>query len=110
MWKLLRNTIIVAVLAAGVFKLVLWYEIQQGGARLTAQLAPVTQLQYGAISASLGGEVEFTDVSLAFGKDRTRETWHASSVELTTPGALWLARRLLLGEDGLPEHLIANVK
>jgi hypothetical protein len=110
MWKLLRNSILLAVLLVGVLKLVLWYEIQQGGARLVAQLAPYAQLQYASVGASFNGEVEFSDVSLAFGKERSREAWHASRVVLATPGATWLARRLLLGDDSPPTHLATTIK
>jgi hypothetical protein len=110
MWKLLRNSILLAVLVAGVLKLVLWYEIQQGAARLAAQLAPIGQMQYGSVSAALNGEVQFGTVSLTVGKSKLRETWRASLVDLETPGALWLARRLLLRDDSLPEHLVISIK
>jgi hypothetical protein len=110
MWKLLRNSILAAALVAGLLKVVLWYEIQQGAARLSAQLAPLAQFQYGSVSAAFSGAVVFDAVNLTFGKGASLQTWRASSVELTTPGALWLARRLLLGDDSMPERLGMTVR
>ena len=110
MWKLLRNSILAAVLIAAVLKLVLWYEIQQGAARLAAQLAPIGQLQYGSVSAALNGGVELGAVTLTLGKGKLRETWRATQVDIETPGAFWLGRRLMLSDDSLPEHLIVSIK
>lgn len=109
MWKLLRNSVLVAILLAGLFKLALWYAIQQGGSRLVAQLAPIAQVQYSGVTATLNGTVAFSAVSVVPGKEKGRDAWRASSVELETPGALWLARRLFLGDEDLPEHLVVTI-
>jgi hypothetical protein len=105
MWKLLRNLVIVAVLSVAVLKLVLWYEIQQGASRLATRLTPFAQVQYGSVGTGLDGNVEFNTVNLTVGKGAARETWHATQVVLATPGALWLARRLLFGDESLPDNL-----
>jgi hypothetical protein len=110
MWKLLRNLVIIAVLLVAVLKLVLWYEIQQGAARLVARLTPFAQVQYGGVSSGLDGNVDFSAVTITLGKGAARETWHAAQVELTTPGALWLVRRLLSGDENLPERLGITVR
>jgi hypothetical protein len=110
MWKLLRNLVIVAVLSVAVLKLVLWYEIQQGTSRLISRLAPSAQVQYGSVSSSLDGSVDFVGVTATVGKGAARETWRASQVTLATPGALWLVRRLLFGDETLPEHLGITLK
>jgi hypothetical protein len=110
MWKLLRNLVIVAVLLVAVLKLVLWYETQQGASRLVARLAPYAQVQIGSVSSSLDGSVELAGVSVSVGKGAARENWRATQVSLTTPGALWLLRRLLLADEGLPERLGVTLK
>ncbi|HEY2397278.1 MAG TPA: hypothetical protein VGH81_15055 [Rudaea sp.] len=110
MWKLLRNLVIVAVLAIAVLKLVLWYEIQQGAARLATRLAPFAQVQYGGVSSGLDGSVDFVAVNVTVGKGASREVWRATQVELTTPGALWLVRRLLSDDESLPERLGITIK
>jgi len=110
MWKLLRNLVIVAVLLIAVLKLVLWYEIQQGAAGLIARLAPVAQVQYGGVGSSLDGNIEFSAVNFTVGKGAERQTWRAAQVALATPGALWLIRRLLSGDESLPDHLGITIK
>jgi hypothetical protein len=105
MWKLLRNLVIVAVLLVAVLKLVLWYETQQGASRLVARLAPYAQVQIGGVSSGLDGSVELSGVNVTIGKGVARENWRATQVSLTTPGALWLLRRLLFGDESLPEQL-----
>lgn len=109
MWKLLRNLVILAVLCVAVLKLVLWYEVQQGAARLAARLAPVAQLQYADVGAGLDGAVTLGGVTVTVTRDHAREVWRASRLDLGTPGALWLVRRLLLDDDSLPEHLSVAV-
>ena len=110
MWKLLRNLVIVAVLSIAVLKLLLWYEIQQGAARLVARLAPYAQVQYGGVSSGLDGHVDFSAVTVTVGKGASREVWRAAQAELATPGALWLVRRLLAGDETLPERLGITLK
>jgi len=110
MWKLLRNLVIVAVLLVAVLKLVLWYETQQGASRLIARLAPYAQVQIGSASSSLDGSVELSGVNVTIGKGAARENWRATQVALTTPGALWLLRRLLFGDESLPEQLGITLK
>jgi len=110
MWKLLRNLVIVAVLLVAMLKLVLWYETQQGAARLVARLAPYAQVQIGSVSSSLDGSVELSGVNVTIGKGAARENWRATQVSLTTPGALWLLRRLLFGDESLPEQLGVTLK
>lgn len=110
MWKLLRNLVIIAVLLVAVLKLVLWYETQQGAARLVARLAPYAQVQIGSVSSSLDGSVELSGVNVTIGKGAARESWRATQVSLTTPGALWLLRRLLFGDESLPEQLGVTLK
>jgi hypothetical protein len=110
MWKLLRNLVIVAVLLVAVLKLVLWYETQQGASRLITRLAPYAQVQIGSVSSSLDGSVELSGVNATIGKGAARENWRATQVALTTPGALWLLRRLLFGDESLPEQLGVTLK
>ena len=105
MWKLLRNLVIVAVLFVAVLKLLLWYETQQGAARLAERLAPAAQVRYDSVSSGLDGSVVFHAVTAAIGQGAARENWRAAEVELETPGALWLIRRVLLDDDALPERL-----
>jgi len=110
MWKLLRNLVIVAVLFVAVLKLLLWYETQQGAARLAERLAPAAQLRYDSVSSGLDGAVVFHAVSVAVGQGAERATWRAADVELETPGALWLIRRVLLDDNTLPERLGITVR
>jgi len=110
MWKLLRNLVIVAVLLVAVLKLVLWYETQQGASRLVARLSPYAQVQIGSVSSSLDGSIELSGVNVTIGKGASRENWRATQVSLTTPGALWLLRRLLFGDESLPEQLGVTLK
>ena len=110
MWKLLRNLVIVALLCVVALKLLLWYEVQQGAARLTARLAPAAQVQYGSVAAGLDGGVDLSQVTVSIAHDRVHEVWRASQVGIGTPGALWLLRRLLSGDDSFPEHLAITVK
>jgi len=105
MWKLLRNLVIVAVLFVAVLKLLLWYETQQGAARLAERLAPVVQLRYDSVSSGLDGNVTFHAVNAAIGQGAERANWRAAEVDLDTPGALWLIRRVLLDDNTLPERL-----
>lgn len=110
MWKLLRNLVIIAVLFIAVLKLLLWYETQQGAARLAERLAPFAQIRYDSVSSGLDGAVVFHAVSAVIGQGATRETWRASQVEMETPGALWLIRRVLLDDAALPERLGVTVR
>lgn len=110
MWKLLRNLVIVAVLCIAVLKLVLWYETRQGAAELVERLAPVAQVRYGGVGSSLDGQVSFSSVSVTIAKGAARQTWRAADVELTTPGTLWIVRRVLLDDESLPERLGITVR
>jgi len=110
MWKLLRNLVIIAVLFVAVLKLLLWYETQQGAARLAERLAPFAQIHYDSVSSGLDGDVVFRMVSAVVGQGAARETWRASQVEMETPGALWLIRRVLLDDTALPERLGITVR
>ena len=110
MWKLLRNLVIVAVLSVAVLKLVLWYETQQGAARLVQRLAPVAGIRFGSVASSLDGDVAFRAVGVTIGKGAARRTWRAAEVDLSTPGALWLIRRVLLDDASLPEHLGVTIR
>jgi hypothetical protein len=110
MWKLLRNLVIVAVLCVAVLKLLLWYETQQGVARMVQRLAPIAQVSYGSVGSSLDGDVALRAVSISLGNGAVRTTWRAAQVDLATPGALWLIRRVLLDDDSLPEHLGITVR
>src|SRR5262249_6998741 len=72
--------------------------------------APTAQVQYASVSAGLDGEVVLSTVSVSVARERAREVWKAAQIGIATPGALWLARRLLLADDSLPEHLAITVK
>src|SRR5215472_4965601 len=110
MWKLLRNLVIVALFGVVALKLVLWYEVQQGAARLAARFAPAAQVQYASVGAGIDGAVELGNVTVTVTRDHAREVWRAAQVDVGTPGAVWLLRRLLLDDDGLPEHLNITVR
>lgn len=110
MWKLLRNLVIVAVLCIAVLKLVLWYETRQGAIELVERLAPFAQIRYGGVGSNLDGQVSFSSVSVTIGRGAARQTWRAADVELTTPGTLWIVRRVLLEDESLPERLGITVR
>ena len=110
MWKLLRNLLLLAILCAGVLKLVLWYEVQQGAARLVAAWAPVAQVQYDSLSVNLNGTVSVGGAAVALGKGRPNGLWRAAQVEIETPGPTWLLLRAVTGDDSFPAHLGMTVK
>ena len=99
MWKLLRNLLLVAILLAGVLKLVLWYEVRQNAARLVGAWAPIAQVQYDSLGVNLDGTIGVGGVSVVFGKGPTRSSWHASQVDVETSGPFWLLRRTLMGDE-----------
>jgi hypothetical protein len=110
MWKLLRNLLLVAILLAGVLKLVLWYEVRQSAARLVGAWAPLAQVQYDSLGVNLDGTIGVGGVSVVFGKGPTRSTWRASQVDVETSGPFWLLRRTLMGDESFPAHLGLTVK
>ncbi|HET7063348.1 MAG TPA: hypothetical protein VFI49_03665 [Rudaea sp.] len=110
MWKLLRNLLLVAILLAGVLKLVLWYEVRQNAARLVSAWAPFAQVQYDSLGVNLDGTIGVVGVSVVFGKGPTRSSWRASQVDVETPGPFWLLRRTLIGDESFPAHLGVTVK
>src|ERR1700751_2273849 len=101
MWKLLRNLVIVALACVVALKLVLWYEVQQGAARLVGRLSSLAQVQYANASAGLDGSVSLGEVSVTLTRDHAREVWRAAQVDIATPGALWLTRRLVLDDPSM---------
>jgi len=110
MWKLLRNLLLVAILLAGVLKLVLWYEVRQSAARLVSAWAPFAQVQYDSLGVNLDGTIGVGGLNVVFGKGPARATWRASQVDVETSGPLWLLRRTLLGDESFPAHLGLTVK
>lgn len=110
MWKLLRNLLLVAILLAGVLKLVLWYEVRQSAARLVSAWAPFAQVQYDSLGVNLDGTIGVGGVNVVFGKGPARSTWRASQVDIETSGAFWLLRRTLMGDESFPAHLGLTVK
>jgi len=110
MWKLLRNLLLVAILLAGVLKLVLWYEVRQSAARLVSAWAPFAQVQYDSLGVNLDGTVGVGGLSVVFGKGPARSTWRASQLDIETSGPFWLLRRTLMGDESLPARLGLTVK
>jgi hypothetical protein len=110
MWKLLRNLLVVAILLAGVLKLVLWYEVRQNAARLVSAWTPIAQVQYDSLGVNLDGTIGVGGVSVVFGKGPARSSWRASQVDVETSGPFWLLRRMLMGDDSFPAHLGVTVK
>jgi len=110
MWKLLRNLLLVAIMLAGVLKLVLWYEVRQSAARLVSAWAPFAQVQYDSLGVNLDGTVGVGGLSVVFGKGPARSTWRASQVDIETSGPFWLLRRTLMGDESLPARLGLTVK
>jgi hypothetical protein len=110
MWKLLRNLLLVAILLAGVLKLVLWYEVRQSAARLVSAWTPVAQVQYESLGVNLDGTIGVGGLNVVFGKGPARTTWRASQLDIETSGPLWLLRRMLMGDESFPAHLGVTVK
>ena len=110
MWKLLRNLLLVAILLAGVLKLVLWYEVRQSAARLVSAWAPFAQVQYDSLGVNLDGTIGVGGLNVVFGKGATRSVWRASQVDVETAGPFWLLRRTLMGDESFPAHLGFTVK
>ena len=110
MWKLLRNLLLLAILCAGVLKLVLWYEVQQSAARLVAAWAPVAQVQYDALSVNLNGTVSVGGATITIGKGRPNSIWRAAQLEIETPGPVWLLLQAIGGDDSFPAHLGVSIK
>ena len=110
MWKLLRNLVLVAILLAGVLKLVLWYEVRQNAARLVSAWAPYAQVQYDSVGVGLDGTINVGGVNVAFGKGPSRSIWRASQVDIETSGPFWLLRRTLLGDESFPARLGVSIK
>jgi len=110
MRKLLRNLLLVAILLAGVLKLVLWYEVRQSAARLVSAWAPFAQVQYDSLGVNLDGTIGVGGLNVVFGKGPARSTWRASQVDVETSGPLWLLRRTLMGDESFPAHLGLAVK
>ena len=110
MWKLLRNLLVVAILLAGVLKLVLWYEVRQSAARLVSASAPFAQVQYDSLGVNLDGTIGVAGLNVVFGKGPARSTWRASQVDVETNGPFWLLRRTLMGDESFPAHLGLTVK
>jgi len=82
MWKLLRNLLLVAILLAGVLKLVLWYEVRQSAARLVSAWTPVAQVQYESLGVNLDGTIGVGGLNVVFGKGPARTTWRASQLDI----------------------------
>lgn len=110
MWKLLRNLLLVAILLAGVLKLVLWYEVRQNAARLVSAWAPYAQVQYDSIGVNLDGSIGIGGLNVTFGKGPARSSWRASQVDVETPGPFWLLRRTLMSDESFPAHLGLTVR
>lgn len=110
MWKLLRNLLLVAILLAGVLKLVLWYEVRQSAARLVSAWAPYAQVQYDSVGVGLDGTIGVGGLNVTFGKGPGRSTWRAAQVDIETSGPIWLLRRTLFGDESFPAHLGVSVK
>ncbi len=110
MWKLLRNLLLVAIVLAGVLKLVLWYEVRQSAARLVSAWAPFAQVQYDSLGVNLDGTIGIGGLNVVFGKGPARSTWRASQVDVETTGPFWLLRRTLMGDESFPAHLGLTVK
>jgi hypothetical protein len=110
MWKLLRNLLLVAILLAGVLKLVLWYEVRQSAARLVSAWAPFAQVQYDSLGVNLDGTIGVGGLNVVFGKGPARSTWRASQVDVETTGPFWLLRRTLMGDESFPAHLGLTIK
>lgn len=108
MWKLLRNLGLAAALIAGALKLLLWYAVKQEAERLTLTLAPYAQVQYDSISAGLNGAVGLNSVKVAIKREGGSDIFAAEHAVLETPGALWLLRHTLLGDDTLPPRFGIN--
>lgn len=104
MWKLLRNLMLVAILIAGILKLLAWYEVGQDAQRLTAAFAPYAQVHYDGIAAGLDGSVSLSGVSVAIKRDKVVDIYAADSVVLESPSVFWLLKHALFDDDSLPPH------
>jgi hypothetical protein len=110
MWKLLRNLLLVAILLAGVLKLVLWYEVRQSAAQLVSTWSTYAQVQYDSVGVGLDGTIGVGGVSVVFGKGPTRSSWRASQVDIETLGPFWLLRRALMRDESFPARLGVSIK
>jgi hypothetical protein len=104
MWKLLRNLLLAGVLAAGVVKLLAWYEVGQDAQRLSTALGPAAQLSYGSISAALNGNVTLSNVSVVFKRGAGAETFRADRVVFESPNVFWLLKHAFFAQDSWPAH------
>ena len=110
MWKLLRNAVLAIVLLAGALKLLVWYEVGQDGARLTALLAPYAELHYNSLGADLNGNVDLGGVVITIPNGRGHDVYRAEQIGIETPGVFWLLRRALTSDNSLPAHLAFNIR
>lgn len=110
MWKLLRNLLLAGVLVAGVLKLLAWYEVGQDAERIAAALAPYAQVRYDSVSAGLGGNVTFVNLSAAVKREKGTDIYGAERVVLETPGVFWLLKHSLTGDSTLPARFGISVQ
>lgn len=108
MWKLLRNLALVAILLAGVLKLLAWYVAGQAVQRAVVTLAPYAQIKYDGVSARLDGRIDLSDITVTpVGSHRL---YRADSVTLEPPGLYWLLTQGLAHSEQLPAAFGISVR
>ena len=108
MWKLLRNLALVAIVLAGVLKLLAWYVAGQAVQRAVAKVAPYAQVRYERVSAGLDGSIDLSDVTVA--PAGTHRLYRADSVVLESPGLYWLLTQGLSQSQQLPPTFGISVR
>ncbi len=105
MWKLLRNLLLSAgVLALGL-KLALWLAAGQQAQWVASSLQRWGELSWTGASGSFDGDLVLSGVQFRPKPGFEAATFSASSLRLHTPGVLWLLRRAITRDAGVPEQL-----
>jgi len=105
MWKLLRNLLLSAgVLALGL-KLALWLAAGQQAQWLADSVQRWGELTWTGASGSFDGDLTLSGVQFRPKAGFEAATLNAASLRLRTPGLLWVLRRAITRDAGVPEQL-----
>ncbi|HSX60517.1 MAG TPA: hypothetical protein VLF18_09990 [Tahibacter sp.] len=110
MWKLLRNLLLSAgVLALGV-KLALWLAAGQQAQWLADSLKRWGVLSWSGATGSFDGDIKLSGVQFKPNAGSEFAGFSASTLELRTPGLLWLLARAITRDESIPTELGLRVR
>ena len=106
MWKSLRIGALLALAALGALKLAQYTAARSQAERLASVLAPNVRLGYADVSGALDGRVILESPRLEVLSGPARgAVIRANSATIESPGTLWLVRRMIGGDAGVPPSL-----